>query len=181
MDARRRALRRAFIAARLEGKKFDEVPAWVQQHLGLETSKSRVQAAVGAVRQKSPHKASPGPPPAQRAAAPAPLIRESFVVDEPALGIGRVLFRITNDGRPQGSLLRALEKVEGVRQIIELDSTLDILVVALVTSQQESDDLRARLRDLAGDRGVERETISFESFAPMQATWRRLAERAPTG
>jgi hypothetical protein len=171
----------AFVAARLHGIPFNGVPEWAETHLGLRFSKTRMQNALASVRLSSAHKKRPGPPGAASCVPEDPFIEDSLVIDEQKLGVLRVLFRLPNDGLPQAQLLEDLEGLPGVRQILELDSTRDVLVVALAGSMSDADDLRARIQDFVPGRGVVRDIISFESHAAMPATWKRLAKDAAKG
>ena len=167
----------AYIAGRMRGIPVADIPRWARDELGVALSARRIQAATAPIRATSPYKRRPGrpqasPPPRTQ----KPIIRDSLIVDERRLGLLRILFRLPNDGLPQPGLLAALDGLTGVRQILEVDATREILIVAVVRSFSEADDLRARLEELAPGRSVQRDLVSFESTAAAPATWRRLAQ-----
>lgn len=170
-----RTARLAYIAGRMHGIPVARIPAWANEEFQLELSKRRLQDAIGPVRRRSPYKKTPGRKGASRIVRQQPIIQDGVLVDEPALGLIRVLFRLANEGWTQGDLLVALETVPGIRQIIEVDSTRELIVIALAPSMDDADDLRARIEELAPGRPVRRDIISFESHRPAPATWRKLA------
>lgn len=167
----------AYIAARAHGVRVDDVPAWVADHLGIKITRRQIQDAVGPIRAESAHKQRRGRKGVPRLVKREPILHEGLVVDEAKLGLRRVLFRLANEGWPQPALLQDLEGLAGVRQVLEVDSTRELIIVALVVSLEDADDLRAQIEERAPGRPVRRDFISYESTAAAAATWLRLAQR----
>jgi len=102
-------------------------------------------------------------------------MRPWIAADETALGLQRVLFRLPNDGLPRPALLAALETMPGIRQVIEVSSDREVIVVAVVRDLDEAGDLRALLEDHAPGQPVRMDLITVESHLPTRLTWIRLA------
>ncbi len=100
-----------------------------------------------------------------------------MVVDEPALGLLRLLLRLPNDGLPRPELLEALRGLPGIRQVLEVSSDREILAVGLARDLREAEDLRARVQDHAVGQSVRMDIISAESHRPAERTWVELARR----
>ncbi len=100
-----------------------------------------------------------------------------LLVDEAALGLLRVLYRLPNNGLPRPGLLEALSGIGGIRQIIEVSGDLEVLVVAIVEDLQEAQRLRARIQDHAIEQPVRMDLLNYESHEPARQTWIQLARR----
>ena len=153
------------------------MPAWTAENGLPTTSQTTFQRAVGPVKAAEPLKGARGRR-GDRHPKEAPLIREWLLVEEQALGILKVIYRLPNDGLPQDALCEQAGKLIGVRQIIETGSDRELIVIALVRDLIAARDLRARLEDLAPGRSVRMDLVEFEDQTPAVRTWRRLAEEA---
>src|SRR4051794_1453912 len=110
------ALRRAWVAARLSGIGTQRVPEWAAENGLPTTSKTGFERAVGPVRATAPGLGQRGRPGRRRSRKEVPQIRDWLLVDESALGLKKMIYRLPNDGLPQPQVLNALRSTNGVRQ-----------------------------------------------------------------
>jgi hypothetical protein len=168
-------LRRSWVAARLAQVGTKEIPEWCKKR-GLPTaSLSSFERAVGPVRAESPLKGQRGRP-GQRLPKKAPAMWEWLLVDEEALDVRKMVYRLPNDGRPQADLIAGVRRSEGVRQILETGSDRELIVVALVADEKAARALRGRLERLAPGRSVRMDAVEYEDHQPSVRTWRALAK-----
>lgn len=99
-----------------------------------------------------------------------------LLVNEEALAVRKVVYRLPNDGRPQAELIAAIRRLEGVRQIIETASDRELILVGLVSDEPAARALRGRLEDLAPGRSVRMDAVEYEDHQPSVRTWQALAE-----
>jgi hypothetical protein len=148
-------------------------------HVGVRIGGSAFERDVGPIRAVSPFKAPRGRR-GERRTKEAPALKEWMLVEEPRLGLRKVLFRVANDGLPQPRLIEALRSLTGLAQIIETSYDREILAVAVVRTDGEARDLRSRVEELAPDRGVRMDLIETESHEPAARTWLEIARREAT-
>src|SRR5690242_1849573 len=124
----------AYFAARLKGIPGRQLDEYFDQ-IGLALRTNGARRAAFAARYRPPLLRSPG----RRATSPSPdrkpagtKFRDWLLIDELGLGLDLHLVRFPGDGRPQHELLRRLEELPGVRQII--DTGTDRTVYAVVTT-----------------------------------------------
>ncbi len=168
-------LRRAWVAARLNGVRTVDIPDWTQRHDLPSASGSSFERAVAPLRAISPSQRKRG-----RGGGGAPRhqrdgIREWLLVDESVLGVRKVLYRLPNDGLPQPNLLNAIASLNGTRQVLEAGSDRELIVVALVRTEEEANDLRSRLEELAPGRSVKMDPVSDETWSAAPGTWIAVA------
>lgn len=151
----------AYIAARLHGRqaKADEDRFFREHKLNV----SSAAAQKAARRSRDQHGAS--------------LMTKWLLIDEPRLDLDVALLRFAGDGRRQSGLVETLASLAGLRQVIEIAGTFDVLAIAVFDGRIERRHLQARVQEITGlDPAwfdVERET-----WAPSRATWSGLAVRA---
>ena len=167
-------LRRSWIAARLAGVGVQGVAAWCDSRGLPSASQSTFERAVGEIRAESPLKGKRGRPGGPHPTHPAALW-DWLLVDEPSLGVRKMIYRLPNDGMPQAGLIAAVGGLSGVRQILETGSDRELIIVALVHTDEAAHDLRARLEDLAPGRSVKMDPVEHEDHQPAIATWEFLA------
>lgn len=168
--------RLAWVAARLAGAPAVGVPEWAAKHVGVTVPKSAIEKHVNTVTARSNLMKPRGRPGQTRIKRDAPIMRDWVLVDESALGLRVVLFRLSNDGLPQRQLLADLRDVRGVRQIIETSADRELLAVAVVRGIEHARDMRARFEELAPGRSVRMDFVEFETHEPAIATWLDLAK-----
>jgi hypothetical protein len=98
-----------------------------------------------------------------------------ILVDEPALDLDVSLLRFPAGDDP-GGMFAALAEVAGVRQLIQLGTTGDILAIVIFDGARARRELRATIEERVGVRPVWEE-VERETFGPARRTWRELARR----
>jgi hypothetical protein len=111
-----------------------------------------------------------GEPLLHKAGKKSGALREWLLVDEHELGLEKATVRFPGAGERQQELLNALSQVAGVRQIIELERSFDILAIVVFQGRAERLDLQARLAELTPQRIWE--DITSETSLPTVLTWR---------
>jgi len=170
-------LRYAWMAARVHDVSTSRFSEFAETELGVRLNWKRVWRAVEGVEERSRwrNKKGAGSAAPPSPVAPPPIIRPWIVADETALGLQRVLFRLPNDGLPRPALLATLEEMPGIRQVIEVSSDRELIVVAVVRDLDEAADLRALIEDHAPGQPVRMDVIISESHVPARRTWIQLA------
>jgi hypothetical protein len=172
------ALRYAWMAAHVHDVSTACFADFTETELGVRLNWKRAWRAVEGIEEQSRWRNKKGSEPATPspgARTQAPVMRPWIVTDETALGLQRVLFRLPNDGLPRPALLAALETLPGIRQLIEVSSDREVIVVAVVRDLDEARDLRALLEDHAPGQPVRMDLITVESHLPTRLTWIQLA------
>jgi hypothetical protein len=168
-----------WIAGRLHEVKTNgpDLSEWIKAQVGHEVSTSTLYRLLAVARRDSPPQ---GPDTVRRARRDPrePLVKDWFLVDEHALELQLILYRLPNDGMPQPDLLTALDTLKGIRQVIEATSVREVFVVAIVQNMDEARDLRARIEEIAPGRSVVMDTIESESWSASPLTWLDLAQKA---
>jgi hypothetical protein len=171
----RRLAQFAWIAAVLDGQTWSTFEPWITQRLGVELPRRVVDRHVRPVRPRGRQgravtTGSPSP-------REAPAFWRTVHVDEPALGLGRHLLRVMPASvRESRGLERTLPTIPGVRQVLRLAASGEYLIVAIVRTGAELDELRARIQEHAS--GVVGSTqVDFESHAGASRTWLNIARR----
>ena len=167
-------LRRAWVAARLAEVGSKQIPAWCEEQGLPFASLSSFERAVGPIRAESPLKGQRGRP-GRRRAKKAPVVRDWLLVDETALGVRKMIYRLPNDGMSQPGLIDAVQELEGVRQILETGSDRELIVIALLADDAGAHALRAEIERLAPERSVRMDAVEYEDHQPSVRTWRTLA------
>jgi hypothetical protein len=174
-----RGHRFAWVAARLHSVSRPFFEEFTREQLGSPIQYEQAWKATGRLQAPSRWRGRQGRPRANPSspteARPAPALWDWVLVDEPALGLLRVLYRLPNDGLPRPALLEAVAALRGVRQIIEVANDREILAIALVENLEEADRLRARIQDHAIDQPVRMDLLSHETHEPARLTWIELA------
>jgi hypothetical protein len=99
-----------------------------------------------------------------------------LLVEEHKLDLDTAVVRFPGVGKRQSDLLGKLLTVRGVRQILELATDRDLLVVVVFDGRSDRIRLRAELEELADS--MTWEDIESETHRPAIATWKHLARRA---
>ena len=176
-----RARRFAWVAARLHGVSKPFFRDFTREQLGWELDYNKASKAASPLSARSSWRGKQGrprtKPPPQGSPDTAPALWEWMLVDEPALALLRVLYRLPNDGLPRPELLEVLARLGGVRQIIEISGDLEVLVIAIVENLEEANHLRARIQDHAVGQPVRMDLLSHENHQPARQTWIGLARR----
>ena len=151
----------AYIAARLHGRqaKADEDALFGQ--LGLNVSSTAAQNAARHHRQSFAR----------------PALRKWLLIDEPRLDLDVAVLRFEGCGHRQQGLVETLNEMPGLRQILELSGSFEVLAVAIFDGRVARGDLKARVQEATGLDPAWFD-IERESWAPSTATWAALAQRA---
>lgn len=175
------SLRRIWVTSRLHAVSSSFLKRFSTEQFDLEVKYGQAWGAAGALQAKSPWREKPGPRGDKSGVEPSPAppaaLWDWVVVDEPALGLLRFLYRLPNNGLPRPQLLDVLAGLPGVRQLVEVSGDLEILVVAVVEDLKEAEDLRSRIQDHATGEPVRMDLISHENHQPARRTWIELARR----
>jgi hypothetical protein len=102
--------------------------------------------------------------------------REWVWVEESRLDLHTALVRLAGTGRPEDDLKARLGLIPGVRQVIDLATRRDLVVVVVFDGRRDRQRLRAQLEEL--DRELTWEEVEGETWEPTKQTWRALAKRA---
>lgn len=167
-------LRRAWVAARLAQVGTKEIPDWCEKNGLPSASLSSFERAVGPIRAESPLKGQRGRP-GRRRPKEAAALRDWLLVDEAALEISKVVYRLPNDGRLQDDLIANVKHLDGVKQILETGSDRELIIVALVGKEEDGKTLRKQLEKLAPGRSVRMDAVEYEDHQPSVRTWHALA------
>jgi hypothetical protein len=170
-----------WLAMKFDGRPGRDVPSYFRENFGVEVSEDTVERAIEGLRGRNGKKKARGN--AKQGDLPAPDEQSTDVaiwtdwlrVDESQLGVRKVLVRIPNDGFPLPELTLALERMPGIRQVIETKELREILAIGLVRTEEEEEDLRSRIQEHAPGRSVSVIAIRQESHAPTALTWHRIA------
>lgn len=165
----------AYVAARLAGVPATRHGEYFHDSLGVAVSGQQAERAVAPIRESSPWKGERGRPGARKPKR-APLLRDWLVVDELRVGLEKSLVKVEGDGRHDASLVRSLERMPGVRQLLELGTRRDLLMVILTRDRAERDALRARIAEFT-DRPIFWDEVLVETHRPAEGTWASLARR----
>ncbi len=186
-----------WLAMKFEGRPGREVPDYFRRMFGVEVSEDTVERAVDGIRAQNrrkkprggsawgeaawPEVAASGAKPATgQASVDVAVWTDWLRVDEHRLGVRKVLIRIPNDGFELPGLMAELERMPGIRQVIETKEQREIFAIGLVRTEGEEEDLRARVLEHVHARPVSVSVIRRESHAPTALTWLRLAEDEAT-
>jgi hypothetical protein len=176
-----RLVRYAWVAARLSGVAtskggFEE---WSERCFGRRLTDDHVRAYVTPLtpptRKGRPRKHAGEAP---KREGPTPALREWLAVDEQRLELLSVMFELPNrDFVPRSELFERLEKLPGIKQVIEIKEDGDIVALGLVRNMSEADDLKALVQEEVAGQGVRMRLIARESHAAAPATWLELTKR----
>jgi hypothetical protein len=170
-----RLARFAWVAAAYQGKRWQAFQGWVADELGVRVPMAEVTRHVNAVRTRTNRGRKAKSP---RAAPPSENLIEDWVrVDEGALGLLKLLFRIPGDFHRREQMHQALNTLVGIRSFMEIGSDLELLAVGLVRNMDEADDLRREIQRVVPQHTVQMDIISAESHAPTRSTWIQIARR----
>ncbi len=175
---RTRLYRFGWLAMKFEGRPGREVSSFFERHFRVQVSQDAVERAVEPIRAKNTMKRPRGPAsewPRRPEDTGFAIWTDWLRVDEQRLGIRTVLVRIPNDGYPIDGLVEALETEPGVRQVIETKEMREVFAVALLRTEEDEDDLRARILEHAQGRAVSVTVIRRESHVPTASAWLNLA------
>lgn len=103
-------------------------------------------------------------------------LKKWLLVQEADLDLDVSLLRFTAGERSSEEIFRLLQDIPGVRQLIRLGRTGDVLAVVLFDGARARRELRALIQERLGMR-PEWEEIEEETFEPTLQTWRSLAKK----
>jgi hypothetical protein len=98
-----------------------------------------------------------------------------LVVDEPELDLDVSLLRFP-PGEESNRTFAVLADLPGVRQLIQLGTTGEVIAIVVFDGARARRDLRASIEERIGVRPVW-EDIERETFEPARRTWRELARK----
>lgn len=175
------ALRLAWVASHLHAVSQARFADFWEQQIGIALDWRKAWEASRGLQTESPWRDKRGrrplKPESEQLESGEPALWEWMVADEPALGLLRVVYRLPNDGLPRDELREVLEELAGVRQVIELSSDREIIVVALTRDLEEAENLRAQIEDHAVGQSVRMDLVTRESHQPARRTWIELVRR----
>lgn len=172
----------SYIAGRLAGVCVTDQARFYEVELRVRIGRDGAEHAAGLRRHPQPGKRARGPAPAQPQPVVRPedaALREWLLVEEHKLDLDSAMIRFPGSGRRQSDLLRGLDGVHGVRQVIELSEQRDVLAIVIFDGRDDRRRLRAELEELAWS--MIWEDIESESHDPATATWKHLARHAAGG
>jgi hypothetical protein len=173
---------------KFEGRPGREVPTYFRDRFGVDVSEDTVERALDGIRAQNKKKKPRGgsaqqdaahtevEPDADREPPGIAVWTDWLRLDEHRLGVRKVLVRIANDGFELSGVVAEMESMPGIRQVIETKEQREIFAVALLRTEEEEDDLRARLLEHVRGHPVSVSVIHRESHAPTALTWLRLAQ-----
>jgi hypothetical protein len=170
---------------KFEGRPGREVREYFRDRFGMEVSEDTVERAFSGIRARNTKKKPRGGSARSNETAsdrdrtsdaPGLAVWTDWLrVDEHRLGLRKVLIRIPNDGFELPGVVAELERMPGIRQVIETKEQREIFAVGLVRTEEEEEDLRARVLEHVPAHPVSVSVIRRESHAPTALTWLRLA------
>lgn len=98
-----------------------------------------------------------------------------LVVDEPDLDLDVSLLRFP-PGAESNRTFSVLADLPGVRQLIQLGTTGEVVAIVVFDGARARRELRAAIEEHVGVRPIW-EDVERETFAPARRTWRELARR----
>lgn len=165
-----------WIAAKLHEILDGDLPEWTGNRFehALDT---KTLLATAKIRRPLARTGRPPQGPHPRRVTREPAIFDWFWVDEPKLGLLRILFRLPNDGLPRPDLMDAMKELPGIRQVIETKTDREIIAIGLVRNLDEADHLRARIEEQAPDQSVRMDLVQEEDHLVARRTWLEIAQR----
>lgn len=146
------------LAGESAGRTRREAAAWAHDELGYTTDAKNYDHVAKRAEQKTE-------------------IWTAHLANGEALGLKLVLFRIEGHARGE-ALIEAINDVPGVAWVLELDDSLDLLVLSVVEDDQEAARLRSALMArVPKGHGVAKHVISRLDFSGETRTWETLARR----
>jgi hypothetical protein len=179
-----RAYQLGWLALKFAGHPERDAEDFFREELGLDVSLDTVQRAVDRVAERGEFKEPPGPRPSSPseeddAEAVDPAIWPDWPrVAEKNLGLRKVLVEIRTDGREDDNLVDAIATLRGVRHVVQVRHDRKIFALAVLRTEAEEEDLRARVLEHAPGLGVTISVILKESVGPDAWTWLHLAKEA---
>ncbi|HEX2097264.1 MAG TPA: hypothetical protein VHF50_07850 [Solirubrobacterales bacterium] len=165
-----------WVASKLNGKTDASFEGWCREEIGIEARIDEARDHIKALRPRS-RRGRPATKSKPKREARKDAVIDWLLVDEQELELLPVLYRLPNDGMPRPELYKAVAGLPGVRQAIETKGDRELLIVGLVRSVSEADDLRERIAEHAPGQAVKMDLIERETQRPAVATWRWLAKR----
>lgn len=100
-----------------------------------------------------------------------------MLISEGDLDLDVSLLRFDPKGRSPEEILEVLEGISGIRQILRLGTSGEVLAVAVFDGARARRELRAVIQERLGMR-PRWDEVESETFAPATRTWRDLAGKA---
>src|SRR5262249_22212672 len=102
------------------------------------------------------------------------------LVDEPKLGLDVALLRFMGTDSRQTDVLVGLSTMTGVRQVLELAGTFEVLAIVVFDGADARRSLKARIQEATGADPAWFD-LESESWTPSLHTWAELARRTARG
>lgn len=155
-----RARRLAWIALRFSGEPEARFGEFTRQTLGRELDLEEAHEAIRTVRPRSRRtgrkpKANPVRRREPKAVDRVPALVDWLLVDESKLDLIPLMFDLPNAApwRPRPDLVDQVAGIVGITQVLEVGDDRDVHAFGVARSEQEADQLLARLQDLVLGRG----------------------------
>lgn len=175
----------AFITARLHDVAAGDGERELFAAIGVNVSPSAAGKAATAVRSPPGEDAHGEASDAGQSAADdsgpdvsaPPALRKWLILDEPRLDLDVALLRFDGKGERHRALVSALTSIAGIRQVIEVAGSFEVIAIAVFDGAQA----RLHLKSLVQERtGLDPAwfDVESESWAGSLPTWRALTRRA---
>jgi hypothetical protein len=146
----------AHVAARLDEQPRRDDSTYFRERLGVDVNEKAGRIAADGARRS---------------------LRKWLLVAEPDLDLDVSLLRFEPGEHSAEEIADVLEGVSGVRQILRLGTSGEVLAVAVFDGARARRELRAVIRERLGVR-PRWDEVEMETFAPAVRTWRDLARKA---
>ena len=146
----------AHIAARLDGQPRRDDSAYFQTQIKVRVSEKAGRDAADAARDS---------------------LAKWVLVSEGDLDLDVSLLRFEPGVRPPEEIVEVLRGISGIRQILQLGTSGEVLAVAVFDGARARRELRAVIQERLGIR-PRWDEVESETFAPATRTWRDLARKA---
>jgi hypothetical protein len=146
----------AHIAARLAGQPRRDDSAYFKTRLRVNVSEKAGRVAADAVRSS---------------------LAKWMLVSEGDLDLDVSLLRFEPGGRAPEEIVEVLKGISGIRQVLQLGTSGEVLAVAVFDGARARRELRAMIQERLGTR-PRWDEVESETFAPAARTWRDLARKA---
>ncbi|HWT93609.1 MAG TPA: hypothetical protein VN238_11470 [Solirubrobacteraceae bacterium] len=173
----------AHIAARLHDWPSGRDTDFFRDVLGIDMNATAAQKACSRIRYPSTEKQPPGPAPIRSDPVDdpeptdesPPALRRWLLVEEPKLDLDAALLRFAPSNQRQTGVLAGLRATVGVRQIIELAGTWEVLAVVVFDGARARRTLKAVVQERTGQDPAWFD-IEMEDWSPSRETWVALAQ-----
>jgi hypothetical protein len=145
----------AHIAARLDGQPHREDSAYFKRQLRVNISEKAGRVAADAAGDS---------------------LAKWVLVSEGDFDLDLSLLRFEPGGRSPEEIVEILRGISGIRQILQLGSSGEVLAVAVFDGARARRELRAMIQERLGIR-PQWDEVESETFVPAIRTWRDLARK----